>query len=207
MSRTCSPRPSRIRANGEHFNEKLFVDLCDLVEVRGNRSGWLVAVDRHTDYAAIAPCPSHESQAAAEKWRTKPFGNIKWRASVVGYEIVHALNKRAGGCESSSHTSVWSANEGLRRTGGTRRSRFPFERGRQRRPAGTFYHGISARGLGKTCRLGSDRKNRYLGPPLLMGLTGSMEGRTHVLLNICEESRQTKGIVWVWMKPDRWTSC
>ena len=34
-----------------------------------------------------------------------------------------------------------------------------------KRPAGkTFYHsGISARGLGKTCRLASNEKNRYLG--------------------------------------------
>ena len=127
MSRPCSHRPSRVPANGEHFNEKLFVNLCDLVEVRGNRYGWLVAVDRHTDYTVMAPCPSLESQAAAERWRTGRFCNIRWCVS----EIVHALNQRAGGCESPSNTSVWPANEGLRRTSGPRRSRFPFERGRR----------------------------------------------------------------------------
>ena len=34
-----------------------------------------------------------------------------------------------------------------------------------------------------------------------------MEGSTGALLNTCEESRQTKGIVWVLMKADRWTRC
>ena len=75
MSRICSHRPSRILADGEHFNEKLFVDLCDPVNVRGNRHGWLMAVDQHT---VIAPCPSHESQAVANKGRTERFCNIKW---------------------------------------------------------------------------------------------------------------------------------
>ena len=85
MNCSCSHRPSRIRADGEHFNEKLFVDLCDLVNVRGIRYGWLVAVDLHTDYTVIASCPSRKSQAAAKKWRTEP---------VVGYQ--------------TSNTSVWS---------------------------------------------------------------------------------------------------
>ena len=53
--------------DGERFNERLFVDLCDVVDVRGNRYCWLVAVDQHTDYMVIAPCPSHESQAVAKK--------------------------------------------------------------------------------------------------------------------------------------------
>ena len=55
MSCARSHRPSRIPTNGERFNERLFVDLCDLVDVRGNRHWWLVAV------------PSHESQAVAKK--------------------------------------------------------------------------------------------------------------------------------------------
>ena len=95
--------------------------------------------------------------------------------SVVSYEIVDA----------PSNTSVWSANKGPRRTSRTRRSRFPFERGRQKRPADeTFYHsGISAIGLGKTCRLGSDQKNRYLGSAVLMGphvRSCWFDGRAHL---------------------------
>ena len=43
------------------------MDLCDLVDVRGNGYWWLVAVDQHTDYTVIAPCTSHESQAVAKK--------------------------------------------------------------------------------------------------------------------------------------------
>ena len=55
------------------------------------------------------------------------------------------------------------ANVALRRTDGTRGSRFPFERGRQKRPAGeTFHHsGIRAGSLGKTGRLRSDQENRH----------------------------------------------
>ena len=41
--------------------------LCHLVDVCGNRYWWPVAVDQHTDYTVIAPCPSHESQAVAKK--------------------------------------------------------------------------------------------------------------------------------------------
>ena len=67
MSRSRSHRLSRIPTDGERFNETLFVDLCDLVDVLGNRYWWLVAVDRHTDYTVIAPCPGHESQAVAKK--------------------------------------------------------------------------------------------------------------------------------------------
>ena len=79
MSRPCRHRPSRIQADGEHFNEKPPVDLCDWVDVNGNRYGWLVAVDRHSDCTVVAPCPSSMSQAGAEKWRTERFGHIKWR--------------------------------------------------------------------------------------------------------------------------------
>ena len=53
MSRLHSHRPSRIPTVGERFNERLFVDLCDLADVRGNRYSWLVAVDQHTDYTVI----------------------------------------------------------------------------------------------------------------------------------------------------------
>ena len=45
----------------------LFVDLCDVVDVRGNSYWWLVALDQHTDFTVIAPCPSHESHAVAKK--------------------------------------------------------------------------------------------------------------------------------------------
>ena len=37
MSRPLSHRPSRIRTDGERFIKRLFVDLCDVVDVRGNR--------------------------------------------------------------------------------------------------------------------------------------------------------------------------
>ena len=63
-SRSRSDRPSRTPTGGERFNDRLFMDLCD---VRGNRYWWLVAVGQHTDYTVIAPCPSHESQAVATK--------------------------------------------------------------------------------------------------------------------------------------------
>ena len=58
---------SRIPTDGERFSERLFVDLCDVVDVRGNRYWWLVAVNQHTDDTVLAPCPSHESQAVAKK--------------------------------------------------------------------------------------------------------------------------------------------
>ena len=45
--------------------------------------------------------------------------------------VVHALNQRARGWESPSNTSVWSANEGLRGTDGTRGGRFPIARARR----------------------------------------------------------------------------
>ena len=59
MSRPRSHRRSRIPTD-ERFNERLFVDLCDPVDVRGNRHWWLVAVDQHTDYTV-------ERQAVAKK--------------------------------------------------------------------------------------------------------------------------------------------
>ena len=47
MRRPSSHRPSSIPTDGERFNDELFVDVCDLVYVRENRYGWLVAVDQH----------------------------------------------------------------------------------------------------------------------------------------------------------------
>ena len=67
MSRLHSHRPSRIPTDGERSNGSLFVDLCDMVDVRAHRYWWLVAVDQNTDYTVIAPCSSHESQAVAKK--------------------------------------------------------------------------------------------------------------------------------------------
>ena len=108
------------------------------------------------------------------KWQTKRskrFCKIKWRVSVVSCEVVHVLNPRAGGWESPSNTCVWSANEGLRRTDGTSGG-FPFECGRQKKRAGKTLRqwGISAKGIQKTCRLGTDQKNYSLGPAALIGL-------------------------------------
>ena len=74
MSRTHSHRPSRIPTDGERSNGKLFVDLCDMVDVRAHRSWWLVAVDQHTDYTVIAPCSSHESQALRRRFSNIGFG-------------------------------------------------------------------------------------------------------------------------------------
>ena len=47
LRRPSSHRPSSIPTDGERFNDELFVDVCDLVDVRANRYGWLVAVDQH----------------------------------------------------------------------------------------------------------------------------------------------------------------
>ena len=68
MSRPRSHRPSRIPTDGERFNERPSVDFCDVVGVRENGHEWLVAVDQHTDYTVMAPHPSHESQAVANKF-------------------------------------------------------------------------------------------------------------------------------------------
>ena len=134
------------------------------------------------------------------------------KCPVASYKIVHALNQtKAGGRDSSGNTSVWSANGGLWRTGGTRGSHFPFERGGRKRQAGKTFDlsGISAR-VGNICRLGSDQQNRYLESAALIitfEIVGSMKGPTCVLLNICEELHQRKEIAWIGMKADRWTSC
>ena len=63
------------------------------------------------------------------------------------YDVVHALNPRAGGWESLGHPSVWSASKGLRRADGTHES-FPFERGRRLRRSGqTFHYSGAARSM------------------------------------------------------------
>ena len=57
------------------------------------------------------------------------------------------MNPRAGGWDPPSHTSVWSANEGLWRADGTHDG-FPFERGRQKRRDGqTFHHSGAAQSM------------------------------------------------------------
>ena len=101
----------------------------------------------------------------------------------------------------------------LRQTGGTGRSRFPFERGKQRRPAGKTFHrlGHSARGFGKTCRLGSDQKNRHLESAALMGRhirSCWFDGRAYLcaaepLRGLSSDKEDRLG----WMEADRWTSC
>ena len=64
---TAQPLAISCPEEGECFKERLFVDLCDVADVHGNRDWWHVAVDQHTDYTVIAPCPSHESQAVVKK--------------------------------------------------------------------------------------------------------------------------------------------
>ena len=78
------------------------MDLCDLVDVCVNRYGWLVAVDQHTDYTVFAPCSLWQKgrvEQPSRKWRTRRFGNIKWRVSAVSHEVGHDGNQRAGGWE------------------------------------------------------------------------------------------------------------
>ena len=62
---------------------------------------------------------------SSRKRRTKRFGYIKWRVSVVGYEIVHALKRK---CRKlgilQQNPSILPAIEGLRRTDDTEKS-FP----------------------------------------------------------------------------------
>ena len=75
MSRPRGHKPSRIPMDGERSNERLCVDMCDVLDVRGNGHWWLVAVGQHTSYFVVAPCLSHESQAVA----TKTFKHgIRW---------------------------------------------------------------------------------------------------------------------------------
>ena len=100
--------------------------------------------------------------------------------------------------------SVWPGNVALQRAERTRGSRFPFERGRQKRPVGKTFDrsGISAEILGKTGRLRSDQENRhnpgnrgetanrgrYLGSSALFEVAGWMERPVCALRQPCEES-------------------
>ena len=173
MSRPRSQRPSRLPTDGERFNEELLVDLCDLVDVRGNRYGWLVAVDQPLTTRCLRHCSLWQKgrvEQPSRKWRTRRFGNIKWRVSAVSHEVVHVGNQRAGGWELTSNTSLQSANEGLPRTDGTRRGHFPFDRGKRKKRAVKTFHlpSISARGLGKTGHLERDQENRFLVSAVLM---------------------------------------
>ena len=82
MSRPRSHRPSRIPTDGERFNERLFVDLCDLVDVRGNRYWWFVAVDQHTEWTVIAPCRQpRESSLCQEDFQT--LDSMGWTPDVL----------------------------------------------------------------------------------------------------------------------------
>ena len=69
----------------------------------------------------------------SRKWRTKRFGNIKWRVSAVSYKVVHTRNQREGGWEFLNNTSVWSANKGPWRADGRRGGYHPFNRGRRKK--------------------------------------------------------------------------
>ena len=162
LRRPSSHRPSSIPTDGERFNDELFVDVCDLVDVRGNRYGWLVAVDHHwirwaylqgslegaeeraelflirmfvkcvlswydhvvqTDgnvcgtqvqtTAAYSLWQKVRVEQSSRKRRTKRVCNIEWRMSIVSYEVVHALNERTGGWESTQRhecsASKWNS--------------------------------------------------------------------------------------------------
>ena len=81
--------------------------------------------------------------------------------SVVSCEVAHALNQRAGRLGIlPSDTSFWPANEGLRRTDGTRGGPSSSEGGGRRRRAGkTFHHlGVRARRFGRTCCFRGDQE-------------------------------------------------
>ena len=85
-------------------------------------------------------------EQSSRKWRTRRFGSIKWRVSVVNYEVVHVGDQRAGGWDLPGNTSVWSANEVLRQADGTRGD-FPFDRGRRNKLARRFVVRASARAV------------------------------------------------------------
>ena len=107
--------------DGERFNERLCVDLRDVVDVRGNRYWWLVAVDQHTDHTQIAPCPSHESQAVAKKifkhwtpWAGPPDVLVCDGERSLGASEIFTENlcvKDPG----ANHSSIFSVAEGSSR--------------------------------------------------------------------------------------------
>ena len=121
-----SHRPSRIPTDGARFDERLFVVLCDVVDVRGNRCWWLVAVDQHTDFSVIAPCPSHESQAVAKhifkhwtRW-AGPLGVLvcDGERGLGASEIFKKKKKRKTLCvrdSGANHSSLFSVAEGSSR--------------------------------------------------------------------------------------------
>ena len=97
VSRSRSHRPCRIPTDEERFNERLFVDLCDVVDTRENRCGWLETVDHHTDFTMFAPCPSHGSHAVAKKIFKHPIcwafqASLCAMASAVGASEVFTKN-------------------------------------------------------------------------------------------------------------------
>ena len=113
------------------------------VQTDGNESG--------TQVQTSAPCSLwHKGRVEppSRKRRTKRLGwHTEWLVSGVRCEV---------------------ANEGLRRTGGIRGIHFPFERGGLKKRAGKKLHhsDISAKGLGKTSRLGKGQKNLIWDPRL-----------------------------------------
>ena len=99
----------------------------DVVDVRGNRHWWFVAVDQHTDFSVIAPCPSHESQAVAKnifKHWTRCAGpsdmiGVRRRA---GPGSLRDLYRKTLGVRDSgaNHSSFFSVAEGSSRAKGRR---------------------------------------------------------------------------------------
>ena len=116
---------------------------CDehFVQTDGNESG--------TQVQTAAACSlGHKGRVEPPSRKTKRLGwHTKWLVSGVTCKI---------------------ANEGLRRTGGIRGIHFPSEIGGLKKRAGKKLHhsGISAKGLGKTCRLGKGQKNPVWDPRL-----------------------------------------
>ena len=119
MSRTRGHRPSRIPADGERFNDKLFVDLRDKVDVRGKRNGRLVAVDHHTDHTVIAPCPSRELSSRQEMANKMILQHQAAGVSCQLRGCARAEPKVREMGIAASNTRVWSAKGALRRTDGT----------------------------------------------------------------------------------------
>ena len=72
-----SHRPSRIPTGGERFNEELFVDVCDLVDVRGNRYGWLVTVDQHWTWWAYLQGSLEGAEERAELFSHSNVGQVR----------------------------------------------------------------------------------------------------------------------------------
>ena len=98
-----------------------------VVDVRGIRHWWFVAVDQHTDFSVIAPCPSHESQAVAKKYfqtldsvcRTLRHDGVRRRAGPGSLRDFYrkTLGVRDSG---ANHSSFFSVAEGSSRAKGRR---------------------------------------------------------------------------------------